>query len=461
MSGHKRALVQLSRIDQHRIDSIKSRLRQVEQDYLEVKNSVQDIKSQNIKNFSHDIESRQKYFEDILGSYNTEIHNIESQTGQAIIEQTNNFSLQLVDKEKFLHEETNLLLRQHIHSVKSIFLHNQQNILDKFNILKDEISQVNQEKNTHRFLSEYALNVASGLLQSINEVYDHEKFFPGLLNTIAGEIDTGIINLNHGMFEAAIIQAQQASRSLTNLRSNLEELIQRTELIKAFIIEDGTRLILSIERNAFVNAIDLDGNELVYLVDIDYWSSGKLTQLKRRCIGLINQLNEDDHVLNFEEYDRIAEYILPQLEQSLADIIEEARIKVILSQIRYNIANIIIDNLSDQGFSVLEAIYQDNDERKPYAVVSQNLEGSQVRIHINSGEKPGSYNLNIDCYEPEAYNRSELHHRSNRLLSSLQSSGLKIGSVSEVNSSEPMLLREKPVNSYQANSLQMVKNYGT
>ena len=54
MSGHKRAIVQLGRQDLHRIETINSKLRQVEQDYQDVRQSILQNRTQQMENFNRE-----------------------------------------------------------------------------------------------------------------------------------------------------------------------------------------------------------------------------------------------------------------------------------------------------------------------------------------------------------------------------------------------------------------------
>jgi hypothetical protein len=107
------------------------------------------------------------------------------------------------------------------------------------------------------------------------------------------------------MVEAALITAQQSSRDLTYMRLNMEETMQRTALAQTFAIEKVHELCSLVQKNAFVYAVDLEGNGLDTLIDVDFWTSGGLTNLYNRCEGLLKQLEEDHHGSGIEEYERM------------------------------------------------------------------------------------------------------------------------------------------------------------
>ena len=86
MSGHKRAIVQLGRQDLHRIEALNNQLRQVEQDYQEVRQSIEHNRMQQLASFNQEFESRQQVFQSVLGSYDEEIYRLERQSGQAFID---------------------------------------------------------------------------------------------------------------------------------------------------------------------------------------------------------------------------------------------------------------------------------------------------------------------------------------------------------------------------------------
>ncbi len=434
MSGHKRAIVQLGRQDLHRIEALNNQLRQVEQDYQEVRQSIEHNHMQQVASFNQELESRQQVFQSVLGSYDEEIYRLERQSGQALIDQADYFCHLLQVQEERLGKNTETFINQHFRSFQRLMQETQQSIWDHFDNLNSQLTELYNEQEGRQIIAESALQAAEGMLQSIQEVYDHELYFPGALERIAQDIEIATRNFQQGMFEACLVLAQQTTQQLSILRMDLEEIIQRTTLEQSFTVEKAYTIHNLILKNGFVPAVDLEGKLLETVIDVDFWTSGAYSRLLKRAEGLLVQLEKNPHNLQSEEFKRMQAFILPQMEDSLKDLVAEARTNVILSQIRYNIAEAIVDNLEEQGFALQQADYSETDERQPYSVSVKNLEGSQVKVFIESGSQPGQYCLQIDSEDAGYYNSAELKKRSNTLLHSLQTAGLRVGAPIEVQS---------------------------
>ena len=434
MSGHKRSIIQLSRQDLHRISSLNPTLRQVEQDYQAVGDTINHNRVQQLERINLDLEDRQKSFQNILGSFSQDLSILEQRNGQAILDQSDYFCKLLQDQEYSLNKNFNTLIDQHFKVFYQLMEQNQQSVWEYFHGIDTEIHEIYKERDQKKYLAEKAVQTAYGLCQSICEVYDHECYFPGAVEGIGQSLETAYYNLEQDMNEAALVLAQQASQQLSILRIDIEEKMQRAAFEQSFTIEKVQSLCSLIRNNEFVSAIDLNGNKLDITIDVDYWTSKGISKLLKRTEGLLGQLEANEYGIEFNDYTRIQQFILPQIEKSLQDLIADARIKVILSQIRFNIAEAVIEKLSEQGFYIEDGNYSDTDEREPYSVITQNLEGCQVKVLIESGEQPGQYALHIDSEESGEYTYTELKQRANTLLRSLQNAGLRVGTPVEVQS---------------------------
>ena len=436
MSGHKRALVRLNRQEVNRIESLDSKLRQAEQDYQDIRQSLHQERKRYMQEFNQAVDSRQKVFQDVLSDYNHEVIALEKKTGDALRVQAELFTQRMEDQKIEIWNQTDTYFKHHFNNVNTLVEQNNHEIIGYFDELNQELSSIYSQQDSQYLIAEQGIQTAAGLFQSIHEVYDHNRFFPGLLDQVKDEIDSSINNLNRGLAEAALVQSQGACQQLSNLRFQLEEIIQQNSLGKSVLLEKIHHLSMLLDKNEFVSAVNINGEELEVTLDVDFWTSGGYSRLKNRCNGLVNQLIAEDLDLQAEDYERILKFILPQIENSMHDLISDARLKVILSQIRYNIADTVLGKLEEQGFEVQSANYEERDERHPYELIVKNLEGSQVKVFIESGDSPGNYCLEIQTKEPDLYTDAELRSRANMILNSLRSAGLQVGSPLEIKNSK-------------------------
>ena len=177
MSGHKRSIIQLSRQDLHRISSLNPTLRQVEQDYQAVGDTINHNRVQQLERINLDLEDRQKSFQNILGSFSQDLSILEQRNGQAILDQSDYFCKLLQDQEYSLNKNFNTLIDQHFKVFYQLMEQNQQSVWEYIQGIDTEIHEIYKERDQKKYLAEKAVQTAYGLCQSICEVYDHECVF--------------------------------------------------------------------------------------------------------------------------------------------------------------------------------------------------------------------------------------------------------------------------------------------
>jgi hypothetical protein len=122
----------------------------------------------------------------------------------------------------------------------------------------------------------------------------------------------------------------------------------------------------------------------------------------------------------------VVERIAPALRSQLEEIIWEARSKVLGSQLRINIADIAVQALGRQGFSLVDATYEGQDQRGRYVVKVQHIDGSEVVVLVTP--KEGQYlenDLEIHSYDAEQWAEEILQSRANELAGALSAQGLQ------------------------------------
>jgi hypothetical protein len=399
MSGHKRATVKLGRHDLQRIEQLASQLRQVEHDYQQVQKNIQKERQEQLALFNDQLQDRLETFSDLAGNYHAQIGRIETQTGQALADQAYALQERILAHQNLLTQNTNTLIEQHVQALHLSLQENQQALREHFDGLRRTVSRIESEQERRFYLAMDAVQAAEALIHSIDQVYDHGRYFPHALERLDEQHALAVRNLQDGMPEACLALAQQVTQQASILRMSIEEILQKTALIQTLAIEKARELHETIQSNAVVPAIDLQGNELEIPIDVDFWTCGRWGGLLRRCEKFLDQMQSATDDLDYEDIDRILKFILPQLEQSLQDVVAQARMKVILSQIRFNIAECVLDALGEQGFEARQAWYAGQDERQPYQVVARNLDGSEVHVFIDSDEPAGAYTIQVDSFE--------------------------------------------------------------
>jgi hypothetical protein len=114
------------------------------------------------------------------------------------------------------------------------------------------------------------------------------------------------------------------------------------------------------------------------------------------------------------------------MEKSLADIVSQSRMEVINSQLRINIADLVVRALQSQGFVISEAGYENGDRGSNYNILLRNLEGNEIAVRVTPGNQNGVNLLELDSFDAELRTSHELNHRAREISTALSRFGLKM-----------------------------------
>ena len=191
--------------------------------------------------------------------------------------------------------------------------------------------------------------------------------------------------------------------------------------------------------NAQVSALDVLGNELPFLIELDYWSSAGYDALLREAKQLCQYLREQQWSLGLEDLQRIRNQELPRLQSRLESMIYEARLEAIQSQLRINIADLALQALEHQGYSLQDAGFAENDMRGSFVATLRNEDQSSISVRIlpKQGQDLTS-DLILISNDSAMRTAGELFARFQAIRSSLGQKGLTIRQV-QSNGQSPQL----------------------
>ena len=114
---------------------------------------------------------------------------------------------------------------------------------------------------------------------------------------------------------------------------------------------------------------------------------------------------------------------------------------VISSQLRFSIADMVVEKLAGQGFDALDdETYEGDDMRSGYVAKVKNLRGDEVVIRVvPKAEDPTENELQIHSYDAAQRSEEELRQRARELNAKLQESGLHTGAAEETAGGQPDL----------------------
>lgn len=294
--------------------------------------------------------------------------------------------------------------------------------------LTTSLQQMAMDANgKHDFAVEW-LDAADMYCAYIQQYFNTEQFTPGRLEWLERQLEQAHQNLDMGLTEAVITSAQQLVLSFSELRVELERLQNEWVLLYQAAWESINRLLIQVDESQFVEAVDLEGQLIPSKIEVDFWSAGRLNQLYENALSIRVQMENEQSPPDRELLVGWLDVDLPQYREELEDTVVQARIHVLNSQLRINIADLVVQALQAQGFALEESDYIQNDMRMAYDAHLANLEGNQVVIQVApAGEKIGQNELHFQSMDREQRTEHELEQRWLEISRSLQQHGVEVG----------------------------------
>jgi hypothetical protein len=255
----------------------------------------------------------------------------------------------------------------------------------------------------------------------------HRRFAPGEIEKVVRQVNDARRNLDAGMADAALSTAQQAYWNAVDLRSLVLRKEQEYLLLYQAALEVGQSLLAKCQGNRkYIIDLTEEGEEREeYELDVDHWSCGELQGLEGQVEALFTRLQRESETLCIEEVRTILEQIT-SLEDKVPQAVDHARQNLIASQIRVNLAEMALDALQPQGFDLVDASYEGNDERDAYVVKVRNIAGGEVVAVISPVEGEfGKNSIKIHSYDETFVDEATIQQRTQEIVSVLQEAGIQ------------------------------------
>ncbi len=422
MSAHKTAIVRLGEAEYQRLRAAEEELRM-----LELRNG-ENHRTDDSSIFNQILEEnrvRDQEFSalvtDLDAAAAAAIREAEewfSQQNRAALDHIQNVEQNAADwvdqvaQEMLSRQETleRVLIQEAEHKDQQVALaRNQRNMEDS----EDAYAQISTAQKILEYLaSEYPLD-----LNSANE-----------LEILRGEIDDSVRYYQSKRYDWAWQTARTVNSQLSRLRFRLEDDRRTRETLHQQLIQQSREVHQRIVDQQGVQAMDVDGNELPERIDTSFWTDGAyahlLDQTRQACLVLES--------LESPDLNELAEWReeIAILHDRGLELVTQARLAVLASQLRFNVAQIVVQALETQGFYLEAASYQQNDYRGSFCAQTRNLAGNEVVITIDPdpGLEEGG-RLRIDSVDSSLVTEHELRLRTKEIYAAIQSYGVSVNST--------------------------------
>ncbi len=216
---------------------------------------------------------------------------------------------------------------------------------------------------------------------------------------------------------------------MADLRLELEQKEQESLLIYNAALEEIKAAIAESEAHHTCQVEIGEGNEVeAFDLDVDYWTNGKLSHYEQNLRQLESRLVSLSGTFSKEQIEAIRQQINIAQPQ-LTEIVEQSRLAVLGSQMRAEIADRVVEALSNLGYTLVnvetDALYEGNDERQPYVVKVQNVAGDEVVAVINPEKEFGTNSISINAFSESLVDETAAQQNAKAVFDALEDAGIE------------------------------------
>jgi hypothetical protein len=430
MSGYKRATIQVDEEEYRRLHEAEQRLHTLEKNVQ--KRLTREARENRaiLKKQAQAFDDRQQTFNSLVSLFSEQIQYIDQQTHSSLLEQEASLCAALEDSQGALWTEIHDLVgRQNRYFEQLIQEESYQRARENQDLF-ETVNGLVDDQTRKQQLARSWLDAAQEIFDFISHNYDCLKFAPGLLEHYQRRIWQAQDNLENGVPEGTILDSQQMVAELSEQRILLERQERNWWIMYHAALEWISDLRDQVEDNQTCQALDLDGQPLGISLEVDYWTSGLMSKVGAYLELINNRLENEPDLIDEAALRQFLEVELPQADEALGELVFQARLRALNSQLRINIADIVLLALEEQGFSIQQAGYSDEDMRKDFCASAVNRQGSEILIDVvPTGDAYGMNELHLISKDAESRTEHELNQRTREIARTLQRYGLMIGSL--------------------------------
>lgn len=433
MSGHKRAMItarsenirQLSNTDMAK-RFVEAGLKQLSQRLTHAAQKNKEIETAQEEVSNHELYQALMQVDEAFGQ-------LEVDTMDALTQQEDAFFVQLTQVQEFVetaNAEQFAEMNEQVQAALDSLADQHETTLHEMTEKLESIFVDNQDlvQNTQKWIeaAEAIINSLSDDPIMLGGNAEYLSYYSELINQ-------AVENQQSGFNEAALISAQNAYRELYKARIKVYQLRRQYSALSSKLSRELELMDQELNINKQVQVFDLQGNPLESEIWVDDWIGGKLSQLQDEIVSVRHFLENKPSRAVIKKMHYLLKNIVPTWHQRLTDYVYQARSEVINSQLRMNIAFMVIKTLAIQGYHLEYSNYSSEDMRLDYQAQLMDSEGSRVLVQVEAkGVQPEATELNIFTQDVDKRSPHELKQRSIEIQKSLRKAGLSVGELTSV-----------------------------
>ena len=454
MSGHKRATVTISQEEYDRLREAEVHLKALPEPEAEVIQQIHQESQEGLRSNLDWVAYRQQQFGEILQGFNDHLRELEMSTSQVILDHQYQLQQEL-DQQDILWDEVLQTVDQFSQYFQSEIVSEHQRHQEQLSRFERRLGRLSGDLQRKVEIANDWLVAAEQLCAFVQHNYNHSFFLPGQVEQLAQQLILARENLEAGMPEAVLVAAQRVYMECSQMRVELENLESEWQALYCAAWEEACGVQVLANGNRTIQAVDLDGHLLQVDLDLDFWANGGLTQVYFSLEEIFRRLEDATRRPDLAELRAMIAEHIPAVQFALEDAVFDARVAAINSQLRINIADLVVQAMQEQGFWLEEGSYHGVDMRQSYAAHLKNYEGSEVEVQVTPyGRGLGENELHLKSYDEKIRTEHELLQRWSEINRSLARRGLFVRQPEVIGAVPVMAENRKNASRYTTRSLQ-------
>ena len=298
-------------------------------------------------------------------------------------------------------------------------------------------NDIRADRTQQRKVAQSQIDDLEKLFQLMRSQRAHERFAPGELDDLESRFSLCRGNLESGNFQAALASGQERYFEYQELQLNIAERQAEWEAYLAEVrrLAEETAGAMAAAEGATYTFAEGDMSQEVE-AQVDYWSEGAWTDFRNRLDGHRGRLG-DPEKLSTEELKQMLDEIAP-MEDELSDIVEQAKERLVQSQVRQNIAASILTSFEGTHWELDDSTYEHDDFRKGLHVKLKNPAQEEIVASVTPVETSGGgVTSNVEINFFDRFNDDRLRQaRLSDMHDSMHKEGVQVGSFECLDQSE-------------------------
>lgn len=426
MSGRKRVTIDESKW--LAVEKEARQLRQIQRNLPALIKQVRDQTRTDLERVTGELEARQDRVEATAATLNEQARRLEEDTNRRLRRHVRRMESRLREQTN----ETRDALAEQSRELRTEIADLRRRNRVELDRLTDQVGDLVQHADLAASAARKWTADARTMHDLLRDGMPHERHAPGQLEKLERRLVTAEQNATEGTPAAAIALAQEVYHGLSELRLDVE-LAERERIeARAAAVTELAITAGLVEENAVREVPDSNGLVIDGVVlDVDHWSRGELSTLRGTVEDLLASARDDENPLRAQDLRQITEVEVPRLRKRLADLVEQAGGRQLSSQLRFNVADVVVQVLDEvAGYELVDSTYAGEDYREAYFTKLAHGNGNEIVVEV-APSADGRFVLRMLSYDHETTAAAELSERATALATGLRSQGLTVTSPEE------------------------------